>query len=273
MGAVFAGTIRAPITSILIIVEMTRGYDLILPLMIANMTAYVIARRFRPVQIYEALLAQDGIALHPQHSETSRETLPIASLLPHLPSFVSLAPNVRASAVAELARKAREQHVFPVVTSEQRLLGVVTSEELAILESEPELHAVANALDLMRDPVFVRVNDDLGTALEIMLHHGIREVPVVGRDQPTDLAPGREERCTRVRAKATLCAAETAPTLSRASASQSARSSGEAGRTDSRRLTGAGLVSPGCKNDAHSGVPAVTWMQYPPLRFVGHSPT
>ena len=38
MGAVFAGIIRAPITSVLIIFEMTGSYDLILPLMISNMT-------------------------------------------------------------------------------------------------------------------------------------------------------------------------------------------------------------------------------------------
>jgi chloride channel protein, CIC family len=66
MGAVFAGVIRAPITSVLIIFEMTGGYGLILPLMLANMTAYALARNWRTVPVYEALLAQDGIAL-PQH--------------------------------------------------------------------------------------------------------------------------------------------------------------------------------------------------------------
>ena len=40
MGAVFAGIIRAPMTSVIIIFEMTGSYGLILPLMIANMTAY-----------------------------------------------------------------------------------------------------------------------------------------------------------------------------------------------------------------------------------------
>ncbi len=71
MGAAFAGIIRAPITSVLIIFEMTRSYDLILPLMIANMTAYVIARHYRKLPIYEALLEQDGIRLpHPRRLHT-----------------------------------------------------------------------------------------------------------------------------------------------------------------------------------------------------------
>jgi CIC family chloride channel protein len=63
MGAVFAGIVRAPMTSILIVFEMTGGYGLVLPLMIANMSAFALARHWRPVPVYEALLAQDGIIL------------------------------------------------------------------------------------------------------------------------------------------------------------------------------------------------------------------
>ncbi|GAC1355995.1 MAG: chloride channel protein [Herpetosiphon sp.] len=63
MGAVFASIIRAPMTSVLIIFEMTGGYELILPLMIANMIAYGLARLLRPLPIYDALLEQDGIQL------------------------------------------------------------------------------------------------------------------------------------------------------------------------------------------------------------------
>jgi CIC family chloride channel protein len=63
MGAVFAGIVRAPMTSILIVFEMTGGYGLVLPLMIANMSAFALARHWRPVPVYEALLEQDGIRL------------------------------------------------------------------------------------------------------------------------------------------------------------------------------------------------------------------
>ena len=63
MGAVFAGIVRAPMTSVLIIFEMTGGYGLVLPLMIANMSAFALARHWRHTPIYDALLAQDGIHL------------------------------------------------------------------------------------------------------------------------------------------------------------------------------------------------------------------
>jgi chloride channel protein, CIC family len=75
MGAVFAGIIRAPMTSILIVFEMTGGYGLVLPLMIANMSAFALARHWRPLQIYEALLEQDGI--HLPHGGAPQEVLPV----------------------------------------------------------------------------------------------------------------------------------------------------------------------------------------------------
>jgi CIC family chloride channel protein len=63
MGAVFAGIVRAPMTSVLIIFEMTGGYGLVLPLMIANMSAFALARHWRRTPVYDALLEQDGIHL------------------------------------------------------------------------------------------------------------------------------------------------------------------------------------------------------------------
>ncbi len=69
MGVAFADIVRAPMTSVLIVFEMTGGYGLVLPLMIANMSAFALARHWRRTPIYEALLEQDGIHL-PHGSET-----------------------------------------------------------------------------------------------------------------------------------------------------------------------------------------------------------
>jgi CIC family chloride channel protein len=81
MGAVFAGIIRAPMTSVLIVYEMTGSYGLVLPLMIANMSAFALARHWRPIPIYEALLAQDGIDLH-MESQPAEVAHSAASILP-----------------------------------------------------------------------------------------------------------------------------------------------------------------------------------------------
>ena len=66
MGALFAGIVRAPMTSVLMIFEMTRDYAVIVPLMIANLTSFFISSRFQKQPIYEALAHEDGIHL-PSH--------------------------------------------------------------------------------------------------------------------------------------------------------------------------------------------------------------
>src|SRR5437762_11904227 len=63
MGTAFAGIVRAPMTSVLMIFEMTQDYAVIVPLMIANLVSLFIASRLQHVPIYEALAVQDGIHL------------------------------------------------------------------------------------------------------------------------------------------------------------------------------------------------------------------
>src|SRR5712671_6233390 len=63
MGAVFAGVVRAPMTSVLMIFEMTQDYAVIVPLMIANLVSLFVASRLQEEPIYEALAVQDGIHL------------------------------------------------------------------------------------------------------------------------------------------------------------------------------------------------------------------
>src|ERR1700676_2866241 len=63
MGAAFAGVIRAPMTSVVMIFEITRDYAVIVPLMICNLVSYFIASRIQKAPIYEVLAEQDGINL------------------------------------------------------------------------------------------------------------------------------------------------------------------------------------------------------------------
>jgi CIC family chloride channel protein len=129
MGAVFAGIIRAPITSILIIFEMTGSYGLILPLMIANMTAYALARRFRPMPIYEALLEQDDIHL-PHRSKTMAHALEQMQVREVMqPKAYTLAANFTITEAFERVEN-REFTTYPVLDDNSRCVGVVTEMRL-----------------------------------------------------------------------------------------------------------------------------------------------
>jgi CIC family chloride channel protein len=177
MGAVFAGIVRAPMTSVLIIIEMTSGYSLILPLMIANMTAYGIARRLRPTPIYDALLEQDGIDLRERRPATL-EDLRLEPFVDQVGPFATLSPNLTAKEVTEIARAGQSRNVYPVLDSGRGLVGIITTEELRMLNADPELQLLTNASDLMRPPKSVHAHDHMRTALDAMVSIGWQEVPV-----------------------------------------------------------------------------------------------
>src|SRR4030095_1852479 len=63
MGTLFAGIIRAPMTSVFMIFEITQDYQILVPLMVANLLSFVISRRYQPAPVYHALLQQDGVHL------------------------------------------------------------------------------------------------------------------------------------------------------------------------------------------------------------------
>ncbi len=178
MGAVFAGIIRAPITSVLIIIEMTGEYSLILPLMIANTLAYGIARHFQPTPIYEALLEQDGVRLHEPKLADALEGVSVKDVPLDTSPYSSFAPGASATELLGVLSNERRQEVFPVV-AEGRLVGIITLEDLISLASQPELAGVANASDVMRSPVALRHDGDLRKAFETMLAQGVRELPAI----------------------------------------------------------------------------------------------
>ncbi|HTA39496.1 MAG TPA: chloride channel protein, partial [Candidatus Acidoferrales bacterium] len=68
MGTAFAGIIRTPFTSVIMIFELTRDYTIIVPLMISNAIAYFISQKLQPEAIYDALARQDGVHLPSAHA-------------------------------------------------------------------------------------------------------------------------------------------------------------------------------------------------------------
>jgi CIC family chloride channel protein len=181
MGAVFAGIIRAPITSVLIIIEMTGGYSLILPLMIANMMAYGIARHYRPTPIYEALLDQDGIRLEERTMADKLGGLSVRQVPLDTAPYVSFGVATGLRELLEALSVRTRQEVFPVLDGGSRLVGIITLEDLIGVAGQTQLEGVANASDIMRPPVAMTLDDGVRSAFEAMLSQGVRELPVTDR--------------------------------------------------------------------------------------------
>ena len=175
MGAVFAGIIRAPITSVLIIFEMTGSYGLILPLMISNMTAFALARHFRPVPIYEALLHQDRIYLPRRgHLSHALEQLRVGSAMTAKPVTIGAAESV-----AEALRNIENDQfsTYPVIDQHRGFIGFVTEARLRRTAAEGGLLQVVSTI--AQSSPHVQPDDTLVRAVVKMERSGSRQLAVV----------------------------------------------------------------------------------------------
>ena len=177
MGALFAGIVRAPMTSVLMIFEMTRDYAVIVPLMIANLTSFFISSRFQKQPIYEALAHQDGIHL-PSHStrdESSQRS--VAQIMRTSPQMLS--SQMRVEEAVEQTRSGPFR-IWPVA-DKGYFLGILNKEDLecAFVDGRKE-QPLASLVETLHVP-HVHADHALHLALERMSKYHLDVLPVIHR--------------------------------------------------------------------------------------------
>jgi CIC family chloride channel protein len=75
MGVLFAAFLRAPLTSVFMVLEVSGNYSIILPVILANTIAYLISRSWQPVPIFELFTHQDGLYLPSMEEEREESDL------------------------------------------------------------------------------------------------------------------------------------------------------------------------------------------------------
>ncbi len=137
MSACLGAIVRAPLTSLLIVFEMTHQFELIPGLMIGLVVSQAISRRAARLNFYDSLLVQDGHELHkirPPLDLHSWQNLPVAAIANPKPVSVR---TLEVKALKELIGR-YPYACFPVILDE-RLAGIVTRDEImkAVLAGTP----------------------------------------------------------------------------------------------------------------------------------------
>jgi CIC family chloride channel protein len=183
MGAFFAAVVQGPITAIVLLLEMTRDIEILLPLMTAVVIATLTARAFTAHSIYTLRLKRQGLDV------SQREAIPVMRTITVAEAMTRNYPTVsRKTPVSELVPMfARTgHHGFPVVGEDGRLFGVVT---------------LADVEDKMTGDISNLIVEDIATTSpivaypdqslhETLLKLGAKDVgriPVVDRDDRTRL--------------------------------------------------------------------------------------
>jgi CIC family chloride channel protein len=178
MGAFFGAVAKVPVTAIVIVFEMTTSFNLVLPLMIAAVTAYLVAERLAPGSLYTHLLELKGIHLEMQGvNDGLWARLTAADVMEQRVETL----HSRMTLDEAFQAFSRSHHRgFPVV-DEGRLVGIATQTDLDKVKQR-QLSGTALLGEIMTPrPITVNPEDTLSQVLYLLSRYKLSRLPVVDR--------------------------------------------------------------------------------------------
>jgi len=185
MGAVFAGSTQASMTAVLIIFEMTGDYKIILPLMLAVVTASLLSSvLLNRETIYTMKLSRRGVRLARGRALDVLEGVRADEVMSQT---VTVLPETPLDGLDGFFLKAN-RNAFPVVDDGGRLVGIVSlSDVRRALESHDEVSDLG-VRDVMSERLVTAFPDEsLNVLLQRMAPRDLSRLPVVSRDHPDRL--------------------------------------------------------------------------------------
>jgi len=177
MAGLIAGVLHAPLTSLFLIAEITRGYELIIPLMITAAIAYLTSKYFVPYSVYTMQLAKRG-ELITRHKD--RAVLTLMKLHAEVEKdFNNISPGSTLGDLVKIVSKSK-RNLFPVVDDDGILLGIITLDDIREIMFKPEMYTEISVKSLMIiPPAFVHLSDNMDTVMQKFTKSKAWNLPVI----------------------------------------------------------------------------------------------
>ena len=178
MGVFYGGLAHVPLASLVMTCELAGSYDLLVPLMLAEGIAFVMLRN-RSLYHAQVPTRRESPAHREDFIFDVLKGMRVGQVVVRDRPYTAFARRTPAREVIAKVAEAEWQDAFPVLGEDGKLAGVISSDVLRTMTTNPDLGMFALADDMMVPPVSVGENDDLHAALETMLKNGVRELIVV----------------------------------------------------------------------------------------------
>jgi CIC family chloride channel protein len=175
MGVLFAGFLRAPMTSVFMVLEVSGNYSIIVPVIVANTLAYVVSRGLQPMPIFDVLTRQDGLDLPSLEEQREQTVLRVEDAMKPAPVPVLNADD----SVDQAMRRVQDLSGTFLVRMNPSGWRSVTPEELKRLAGEGKGEMTLGSTLLTRNLPYLHPDHSLETALRHV--YQVPLVPVVHR--------------------------------------------------------------------------------------------
>jgi CIC family chloride channel protein len=181
MGTFYGGLAHVPIASLVMVCELAGSYDLLVPLMLAEGIAFV-ALRHRSLYHAQVGTKRDSPAHRDDLIFDVLKSFKVADVVIKDRPYVTFTRKTPAAQVIREVAESAWQDAFPVLEPDGKLAGVISSEILRTMASDPEVSQLALADDMMAAPLSIKDHADLHVALDLILANNVRELLVVDGD-------------------------------------------------------------------------------------------
>lgn len=177
MAGLIAGVLHAPLTSLFLIAEITRGYELIIPLMITATIAYLTSKYFVPYSVYNMQLAKRG-QLITRHKD--KAVLTLMKLHTEVEKdFNNVEPEATLGDLVKIVSKS-SRNLFPVVDKDGILYGIITLDDIREIMFKPEMYEKVKVESLMTIPqTFVHLTDNMDVVMQKFAKSNAWNLPVI----------------------------------------------------------------------------------------------
>ncbi len=181
MGAVAAGAMHAPITSILIIFELTNNYRIILPLMIACIISVLITSRLKKDSIYTLKLSRRGLDIFQGQEINVLRSLQVSKVMKS--EYEKVYADTPFRKLMDLTVSSPHSNFF-VVDKNDHLLGVISVHDVRkILYELDDLDPILVAYDILRPMnYYFTPSDTLDVLMKAFGELHIDELPIVNEE-------------------------------------------------------------------------------------------
>jgi chloride channel protein, CIC family len=181
MAAAMTGVIRAPITAILLLFELTGDYNLILPIMLVTTVCLLLVGKLAPDGIYQHGLARKGIRLSSGRDIDLMQTISVGESMKPLDQ--SVRANLPAPQLDDEFGKTHT-HGLVVLDSDGWLYGIVTLQDLARAREAGGLEGKTVGEIATRKVLTVSPEDSIAKTLQLIGGRDLGRIPVVAPDNP-----------------------------------------------------------------------------------------
>jgi CIC family chloride channel protein len=177
MAALVAATTRGTLTAILMIFEMTRVYEIILPLLFACVIADMVASLGSPETIYTRKLLRRGVKIVHDLEPNVMQLFTVKEIMVQREDVVTVGPEDQLHKVVAIIRRTGHNG-FPVLDDDNKLVGIVTHEDTRNAHNRGELFLKAKEF-MTTDMVTVTPYQTGEEALRAMGDRRVSHLPVV----------------------------------------------------------------------------------------------